>query len=204
MLQNAVISKRVPEDLLSTKMLVLIQKETRSFWIRKWRKKSADVTLPEALKEFEHACYCRKWDALNLFWAINVLFITLGLQNKISCYFANNSTWREKLHWSVLFPLLQNTSHYSLEANCTAISTTSFPLEACKQSFCFTQNWFQVQAPTLCNPMDYSPPGCSIHGIFQERILQWVAVSCSRRSSQPMDWTLVIQAQIPFPDNWHF
>ena len=30
---------------------------------------------------------------------------------------------------------------------------------------------------TLCNPMDYSPPDSSVHGIFQARILEWVAIS---------------------------
>ena len=30
--------------------------------------------------------------------------------------------------------------------------------------------------PTLCNPMDCSLPGCSVHGIFQARILEWVAM----------------------------
>ena len=44
---------------------------------------------------------------------------------------------------------------------------------------------------TLCNPMDCSPPGCSIHGILQARILQWVAMPSSRASSQPRDWTCV-------------
>ena len=33
---------------------------------------------------------------------------------------------------------------------------------------------------TLCNPMDCSPPGSSIHGIFQARVLEWVAISFSR------------------------
>ena len=37
--------------------------------------------------------------------------------------------------------------------------------------------------PTLCDPVDYSLPGSSIHGIFQARILEWVAVSSSRGSS---------------------
>ena len=32
-----------------------------------------------------------------------------------------------------------------------------------------------------CNPMDCSPPGCSVHGISQARILEWVAISFSRR-----------------------
>ena len=36
--------------------------------------------------------------------------------------------------------------------------------------------------PTLSNPMDCSPPGFSVHGILQARILEWVAVSFSRGS----------------------
>ena len=45
--------------------------------------------------------------------------------------------------------------------------------------------------PTLCNPVDCSPPGFSLHGILQERILEWVAISFSRGSSQPRDRTQV-------------
>ena len=40
---------------------------------------------------------------------------------------------------------------------------------------------------TLGNPMDCSLPGSSVHGIFQVRILEWVAISFSRGSSQPRD-----------------
>ena len=43
--------------------------------------------------------------------------------------------------------------------------------------------------PTLSDPMDCSPPGSSIHGIFQARVLEWVAISFSRGSSQPRDQT---------------
>ena len=42
---------------------------------------------------------------------------------------------------------------------------------------------FAQSCPTLCNPMDCSPPGSSVHGILQARILEWVAISSSRRSS---------------------
>ena len=41
--------------------------------------------------------------------------------------------------------------------------------------------------PTLCNPIDYSPPGSSVHGILQARILEWVWFPSSRGSSQPRD-----------------
>ena len=40
-----------------------------------------------------------------------------------------------------------------------------------------------------CDPMDCSPPGSSVHGILQARILEWVAIPFSRGSSQPRDQT---------------
>ena len=42
---------------------------------------------------------------------------------------------------------------------------------------------------TPCGPVDCSPPGASVHGIFQARILEWVAIPSSRRSCQPRDRT---------------
>ena len=44
---------------------------------------------------------------------------------------------------------------------------------------------------TLCDPMDCSPPGFSVHGILQARILEWVAICFSRGSSWPRDQTQV-------------
>ena len=41
----------------------------------------------------------------------------------------------------------------------------------------------------FCNLMNCSPPGSSVHGISQARILEWVAISFSRGSSWPRDWT---------------
>ena len=49
-------------------------------------------------------------------------------------------------------------------------------------AFMHAQSW-----PTLCNPMDCSLPGSLVHWIFQTRILEWVAISFSRGSSQPRD-----------------
>ena len=43
--------------------------------------------------------------------------------------------------------------------------------------------------PILCDPMDCSLRGSSIHGIFQARILEWVAIFFSRGSSPPRDGT---------------
>ena len=44
--------------------------------------------------------------------------------------------------------------------------------------------------PAPCNPMDCSPPGSSVHGILQARILEWVTMPSSRGSSQIRDWIL--------------
>ena len=44
---------------------------------------------------------------------------------------------------------------------------------------------------TLCNPTDYSPPGFSVHGILQARILEWIAIPFSKRTSHLRDQTLV-------------
>ena len=57
---------------------------------------------------------------------------------------------------------------------------------------------------TLWDPMDYSLPGSSVHGIFQARILEWLAVSYSRASLQTKGWTHIsgvscIGRQILYP-----
>ena len=53
--------------------------------------------------------------------------------------------------------------------------------------------WSEVpqSCPTFCDPMDGSLPGSSIHGIFQARALEWVAISFSRWFSSPRDRTQV-------------
>ena len=45
----------------------------------------------------------------------------------------------------------------------------------------------------FCDSMDYSPPGSSVHGILQARILEWVAIPFSRGSSQPKDGSWVFR-----------
>ena len=69
-------------------------------------------------------------------------------------------------------------------------STTSTPWEAqipVKES----ESEVSQLYPTLCDPVDCNPPGSSIHGILQARILEWAAISFSRGSSQPRDQTWV-------------
>ena len=80
----------------------------------------------------------------------------------------------------------------------------SMGLQRVRHDWVTEQNWTEVTlflnewmdevaqfCPTLCNPMDCSLPRSSIHGIFQARILAWIAISFSRKSSWPRDWILV-------------
>ena len=65
--------------------------------------------------------------------------------------------------------------------------------------FCFPGTWGRCVCVCVCvcgqlhsthwDLTDYSPPGSSVQGIFHERILEWVAISSSRGSSQPRDRT---------------
>ena len=45
--------------------------------------------------------------------------------------------------------------------------------------------------PILCDPLDYNPPGSSVHGFLQARILEWIAISSSRGSSRCRDLPLL-------------
>jgi len=56
---------------------------------------------------------------------------------------------------------------------------------------CFLYAKSLQSCPTLCNPVNCSPPGSSVHGIFQPRMLEWVAMPFSTGSSQPRDRTQV-------------
>ena len=59
----------------------------------------------------------------------------------------------------------------------------------------YVQKWKESEiaqsCPTLCDPMDCSLSGSSVHGIFQARVLEWIAISLSRGSSQPRNQTRV-------------
>ena len=78
-----------------------------------------------------------------------------------------------------LLNILQNDFFTQMYAVCMSIHINLVKLEI----------EVLVAQSTLCNPMDCSPPGSSVHGILQARILEWVAMPFSRGSSWPRDWT---------------
>ena len=61
-----------------------------------------------------------------------------------------------------------------------------FNLLSIKFSMCVNAKLLQL-CLNLCNPMECNPPDSSVHGIIQERVLEWVAISFSRGSSQSRD-----------------
>ena len=66
----------------------------------------------------------------------------------------------------------------------------------CKWHYLISQDkvkWSEVAqlCLALCDPMDCSLPGSSVHGIFQAIVLEWIAISFCRGSSRPRDWTRV-------------
>ena len=68
---------------------------------------------------------------------------------------------------------------------------SKFPLCICSlKIFC---HFFSIAKlyVTLWDALDCSPPGSSVHGALQVRILEWVAISFSRRSSWSKDWTCI-------------
>ena len=68
-----------------------------------------------------------------------------------------------------------------------------------KGQFSFQSQWMWSESesevaqscPTLCDPMDCSLSGSSVHGIFEARVLEWIAISFSRGSSRPRNQTWV-------------
>ena len=82
-------------------------------------------------------------------------------------------------------------SHLNCQLACSKIpsyckcpTSLSIPFPECPHSMhaqLLSHIWL------FCNPMDCSPTGSSVHGIFQARILEWLALSYSRGSSQPRD-----------------
>ena len=65
--------------------------------------------------------------------------------------------------------------------------------EICREQKCMCAKSLQ-SCPTLCDPMDSSLLGSSVHGILQARLVEWVAMPSSRGSSQPEDPTSLLSS----------
>ena len=82
-------------------------------------------------------------------------------------------------------------------------------LNVFSKSICSVHCVCAQSRPMLCNPIDCSLPGSSVHRISQKRILEWVVISSSRRSFQPRGWTCTswvscVGRRVVYPQaTWH-
>ena len=94
-------------------------------------------------------------------------------------------------------------SGFWFDLNLYFSQAVSFITTQCLNAFSSTQGIFlwdfimrvkvlvAQSCPTLCDPMDCSPPDSSVHGILEAGVLEWVAIPISRVSSWPRDWARV-------------
>ena len=91
------------------------------------------------------------------------------------------------VEWLAIPPFLGDLPSPGIEFTACAVSPSlladSFPTEP--QGKPKVKVLVAQLCPTLCYPVDCSPPGSSVHGILQARILEWVAIPFSRGYSQP-------------------
>ena len=80
----------------------------------------------------------------------------------------------------------------------------TFMLRRIARGYTLKMEWIVScqSCPTLCNSIDYSPPGSFVHGILQARILEWVAIPFSRGSSWCRDQTQAPCIAVRFLTIW--
>ena len=117
------------------------------------------------------------------------IFPTQGLNPQLLCLLHGQSD-PLPLHylWSMrdIFYLRKCLSPFCLKSTDLISVTIDYYYFFFYCSRLVTQSW-----PTLCDLVECSPLGSSVHGLLQARILGWVAISFSRGSSWPRDWTPV-------------
>ena len=87
--------------------------------------------------------------------------------------------------------LVEYSIHQTSTCRISLGKSVSQPILATQNSVLCMRAKSLQSCPSLCDPMDCSPPGSSVHGILQARILEWVAMPSSRGSFQPRDQTQV-------------
>ena len=106
------------------------------------------------------------------YYSLNYTYVTYVLEPKLDI--PKLAISYSQINYSLSFPLLDNGNLTSQSHCCCCCCCCCLVAKLCL---------------TLCDLMDYSQPGSSAHGIFQVRILEWVAISFSRGSSWPRDCT---------------
>ena len=138
---------------------------------------SPSVNLPSAAPG-------RGWDCrtLTLLWPLLLCESWTRLMTCVSIKFPN----RKNL--SFLYYHCAYVIMWEKTLKKCVIQLTKEGMLICKMQVCMLSHFSRL---TLCDPMDCSLPGSSVHGIFQARILVWVTMSPWRGSSWPRDQTWV-------------
>ena len=96
--------------------------------------------------------------------------------------------WVGKIPWNTHSSIL--SWKIPLIEKSGALQSVGLDMTECTHTHNKSENEITQSCLTLWDPMECSLQGSSVHGIFQARLLEWVAISFSRRSSQPRDQTL--------------
>ena len=129
-----------------------------------------------------------------LVWKHNLRFKQIMKQNACKCN--QNIGLAETFIWIFSYDVMEKLEVLANSIHVCALSHTDIR----KQVHIHTRAAANLSTdavsllshvPLFCNPMDCSPRGSSVRGISQVRILEWVAISFSRRSSWPRDRTCV-------------
>ena len=99
--------------------------------------------------------------------------------------------FRSVANWSNLFSLLINKYLSSEYYKQWSPRDTAIGRNSNLNAFCVCVCSVMQSCLTVCDPMVCGPPDSSVYGIFQARILEWVAISYSRGSSPPRDQTCI-------------
>ena len=103
--------------------------------------------------------------------------------------------FQERILESVFIPFSRGSSQPRDRTQASHIAGRFFTIRATREAQYTSdgkvKKWKLVtqSCPTLCDPVDCSPPGSSVHGVLQARILEWVDIFFSRESSWPRNQT---------------
>ena len=93
--------------------------------------------------------------------------------------------------WRTGWPVPGSLQSWCFMRKRVRVTPRTSSVEARQEGCCVRRAKPLKSCPTLCDPLDCSPPGPSVRGILQARILEWLALPASRGSSRPRARTLV-------------
>ena len=131
-----------------------------------------------------------QWPLRLLFSLLGPKTLSMGKYHAILLDDPNVTIWVNKpLNPPTVIPSLPEKE---ILHDCLEFLETVYPHKCVSAHLC----------PTLCNPMDFSPPCSSVNGIIQARIQDWVDIPFSRGSSPLRDWTRIFYTAGRFFTIW--